>query len=36
MKQKDKDKGFIEEDEKIMTEEEEKELKERLKYYGYI
>lgn len=28
--------GFIDEDEEVLTEEEEKELKEKLKYYGYI
>lgn len=28
--------GFMDEDEEILTEEEEKQLKERLKYYGYI
>jgi len=28
--------GFIGKDEEILSEEEEKELKERLKYYGYI
>ena len=28
--------GFIDEDEEILSEKEEKELKERLKYYGYI
>jgi len=28
--------GFMDEDEEILTEEEEKQLKDRLKYYGYI
>jgi hypothetical protein len=28
--------GFIGEDEEVLTEEEEKELKEKLKYYGYL
>lgn len=28
--------GFIGEDEEILSEEEEEELKEKLKYYGYI
>ena len=35
MENKDED-SFIDEDEEILTEEEEKALKERLKYYGYI
>lgn len=30
------EKGFIGEDEEILSEEEEKQLKEKLKYYGYI
>ena len=28
--------NFIEDDEELLTEKEEKELKEKLKYYGYI
>ncbi len=37
MKKEDKkDEGFINEDEEVLTEEEEKELKEKLKYYGYL
>jgi len=28
--------GFIGEDEEILSEEEEKQLKEKLEYYGYI
>ncbi len=31
-----KETPFMGEDEKLLTEEEEKELKEKLKYYGYI
>ena len=30
------DEGFIGKDEELMTDEEEEELKEKLKYYGYI
>lgn len=30
------DEGFIGKDEELMTKEEEKELKEKLRYYGYI
>jgi len=33
---KDEEGGFIGKDEEILSEEEEKELKEKLKYYGYI
>lgn len=29
-------KGFMEEDEEVLSEKEEAELKEKLKYYGYI
>jgi len=39
MEDKDKKKDtedFIAEDEEIISKEEEEELKERLKYYGYI
>tara|TARA_Y100000310_G_C20602394_1_gene773743 strand:+ start:1266 stop:1376 length:111 start_codon:yes stop_codon:yes gene_type:complete len=36
MAEEDKEEGFIGKDEELMTEEEEKELKEKLKYYGYI
>ncbi len=37
MKKEDKkDEDFIKESEEVLTEEEEKELKEKLKYYGYI
>jgi|TARA_Y100000310_G_scaffold76658_1_gene73157 hypothetical protein len=32
----DNDEGFIGKDEELMTDEEEEELKEKLKYYGYI
>ena len=32
----DKKKGFMEDEKEVLTEEEEKELKEKLKYYGYI
>lgn len=35
-KKKEKETDFIEEGEEILTEEEEKQLKEKLKYYGYI
>lgn len=31
-----KEEGFIGKDEEILSEKEEKELKEKLKYYGYI
>ena len=34
--EKKKDEDFISEDEEILTEEEEKDLKDKLKYYGYI
>ena len=34
--EEDKEEGFIGKDEELMTKEEEKELKEKLKYYGYI
>ena len=34
--EKEDKEGFIGEDEEILSEEEEKELKEKLKYYGYI
>ena len=30
------DEDFIGKDEELMTDEEEEELKEKLKYYGYI
>ena len=32
---KEEEKGFMD-DEPVMTKEEEEELKEKLKYYGYI
>ncbi len=35
-KEENKDDSFIGEDEEVLSEEEEKELKEKLKYYGYI
>ena len=35
-KEEKDDEEFIGEDEEILSEEEEKELKEKLKYYGYI
>jgi len=35
-KNKDEDKGFMEDDENVLSEEEEKDLKEKLKFYGYI
>ncbi len=35
-KENKEDEGFINEDEEVLTEEEEKELKEKLKYYGYL
>lgn len=35
-KEKTEEEGFIGENEEIMTKEEEAELKERLKYYGYV
>ena len=31
-----KEKDFIEDGEELLSEKEEKELKEKLKYYGYI
>mgnify|MGYP001576373090 CR=1 FL=1 len=34
--EKEKDDSFIGEDEEVLSEEEEKELKEKLKYYGYL
>lgn len=36
MESEEKEKGFIDEDEEVLTPEEEEELKEKLKYYGYI
>lgn len=36
VKKDEKEKGFMEDDEKVLSEEEEAELKEKLKYYGYI
>ncbi len=33
---KEVEKDFIEDDEEVLSEEEEKQLKEKLKYYGYI
>ena len=36
MKTNKEDEDFIGEDEEILREEEEKELKEKLKHYGYI
>ncbi len=35
-KRGDNERGFMDDDEEILSEEEEKELKEKLKYYGYI
>jgi len=35
-KKEESESGFMSEDEEVLTEEEEKELKEKLKYYGYI
>jgi hypothetical protein len=32
----DKENGFLEEDEEILSEKEEKELKEKLKSMGYL
>jgi spore maturation protein CgeB len=34
--EKNKEEGFIPDEEEILSEEEQKELKEKLKYYGYI
>lgn len=36
IKKAENEEGFIGEDEEILSEEEEKQLKEKLKYYGYI
>lgn len=36
IKDKDEEEGFISENEEILGEKEEKELKEKLKYFGYI
>ena len=33
---KEKEEGFMGEDEQILTEKEEEELKEKLRYFGYI
>ena len=33
---KDSEEGFIGEDEEILSKEDEEELKQRLKYYGYL
>jgi len=35
-KKDENEESFLGEDEEILSEEEEKELKEKLKYYGYI
>lgn len=35
-KDKKNEKGFMEDEEEVLSAEEEAELKEKLKYYGYI
>ncbi len=36
LKMEEKEEDFIGEDEEILSKEEEEQLKEKLKYYGYI
>ena len=36
IKKEDEQEDFIKDGEELLTEKEEKELKEKLKYYGYI